>query len=48
MGAQKRAGASMDVTDHNVSENAKFSMQLFLDIQVSIILFVCVRFLVGP
>ncbi|KAK0588047.1 hypothetical protein LWI29_033456 [Acer saccharum] len=33
MGAQKRAGASMDVTDHNVSENAKFSMQLFLDIQ---------------
>ncbi|KAI9174733.1 hypothetical protein LWI28_022056 [Acer negundo] len=33
MGAQRRAGASMDVTDHNVSENAKFSMQLFLDIQ---------------
>ncbi|KAK3225108.1 hypothetical protein Dsin_004970 [Dipteronia sinensis] len=33
MGAQKRAGASMEVTDHNVSENAKFSMQLFLDIQ---------------
>ncbi|KAL5750742.1 hypothetical protein ACOSP7_025345 [Xanthoceras sorbifolium] len=33
MGAQKRAGASMDVTDHNVSETDKFSMQMFLDIQ---------------
>lgn len=32
-GAQKRAGASSDVTDHNVSDTDKICMQLFLDIQ---------------
>ncbi|KAK1565522.1 hypothetical protein Q3G72_028646 [Acer saccharum] len=30
---QKQGTASMNVTDHNVSENDNFSMQLFLDIQ---------------
>ncbi|KAI9173875.1 hypothetical protein LWI28_007971 [Acer negundo] len=33
MSAQKRGTASMNVTYHNVSENDKFIMQLFLDIQ---------------
>ncbi|KAJ9568385.1 hypothetical protein OSB04_004351 [Centaurea solstitialis] len=32
-GAQKRAGASSDVSDHNVSELDRICMQLFLDIQ---------------
>lgn len=35
-GAQRRAGASSDVSDHNVSDTDKICMQLFLDIQVSI------------
>lgn len=33
-GAQRRAGASSDVTDNNVSDTDKICMQLFLDIQV--------------
>ncbi|XP_073295605.1 conserved oligomeric Golgi complex subunit 2-like isoform X2 [Primulina huaijiensis] len=33
LGAQRRAGASSDVSDHNVSEIDKLFMQLFLDIQ---------------
>ncbi|KAL3652642.1 Conserved oligomeric Golgi complex subunit 2 [Castilleja foliolosa] len=33
LGAQRRAGASSDVSDHNVSDTAKICMQLFLDIQ---------------
>ncbi|KAJ0079753.1 hypothetical protein Patl1_24447 [Pistacia atlantica] len=32
-GAQRRAGASSDVSDHNVSDTDKICMQLFLDIQ---------------
>ncbi|GFZ17420.1 hypothetical protein Acr_26g0006900 [Actinidia rufa] len=32
-GAQRRAGASLDVSDHNVSDTDKICMQLFLDIQ---------------
>ncbi|XP_059657376.1 conserved oligomeric Golgi complex subunit 2-like [Cornus florida] len=32
-GAQKRGGASSDVSDHNVSNTDKICMQLFLDIQ---------------
>ncbi|PPD79392.1 hypothetical protein GOBAR_DD23690 [Gossypium barbadense] len=32
-GAQRRAGASSDVLDHNVSDTDKICMQLFLDIQ---------------
>lgn len=32
-GAQRRAGASSDVSDHNVSDTGKICMQLFLDIQ---------------
>ncbi|XP_076897893.1 conserved oligomeric Golgi complex subunit 2-like [Bidens hawaiensis] len=32
-GAQRRAGASSDVSDHNVSETERICMQLFLDIQ---------------
>ncbi|KAJ0079597.1 hypothetical protein Patl1_24425 [Pistacia atlantica] len=32
-GAQRRAGASSDVSDHNVSDPDKICMQLFLDIQ---------------
>ncbi|XP_024971658.1 conserved oligomeric Golgi complex subunit 2 [Cynara cardunculus var. scolymus] len=32
-GAQRRAGASSDVSDHNVSETDRICMQLFLDIQ---------------
>ncbi|KAF3436861.1 hypothetical protein FNV43_RR19614 [Rhamnella rubrinervis] len=32
-GAQRRAGASSDVSDHNVSNTDKVCMQLFLDIQ---------------
>nr|XP_043617867.1 conserved oligomeric Golgi complex subunit 2 [Erigeron canadensis] len=32
-GAQRRAGASSDVTEHNVSETDRICMQLFLDIQ---------------
>lgn len=36
-GAQRRAGASSDVSDHNVSDTDKICMQLFLDIQVNII-----------
>lgn len=32
-GAQRRAGASSDVSDHNVSNTDKICMQLFLDIQ---------------
>lgn len=38
LGAQKRAGASTEVTDNNVSDTDKMCMQLFLDIQVRIIL----------
>lgn len=33
LGAQKRAGASTEVTDHTVSDTDKMCMQLFLDIQ---------------
>ncbi|KAK6123717.1 hypothetical protein DH2020_042531 [Rehmannia glutinosa] len=33
LGAQRRAGASSDVSDHNVSDTDKICMQLFLDIQ---------------
>ncbi|XP_071710874.1 conserved oligomeric Golgi complex subunit 2-like [Rutidosis leptorrhynchoides] len=33
LGAQRRAGASSDVSDHNVSETDRVCMQLFLDIQ---------------
>lgn len=33
LGAQRRAGASSDVSDHNVSETDRICMQLFLDIQ---------------
>ncbi|KAK9066414.1 hypothetical protein SSX86_013736 [Deinandra increscens subsp. villosa] len=33
LGAQRRAGASSDVSDHNVSETERICMQLFLDIQ---------------
>lgn len=36
-GAQRRAGASSDVSDHNVSDTDKICMQLFLDIQVTTI-----------
>ncbi|KAA8540690.1 hypothetical protein F0562_024391 [Nyssa sinensis] len=32
-GAQRRAGASSDVSDHNVSNTDKICMQLFLDLQ---------------
>ncbi|XP_044486987.1 conserved oligomeric Golgi complex subunit 2 [Mangifera indica] len=32
-GAQRRAGASSDVSDHNISDTDKICMQLFLDIQ---------------
>ncbi|XP_010536632.1 PREDICTED: conserved oligomeric Golgi complex subunit 2 [Tarenaya hassleriana] len=32
-GAQRRAGASSDVSDHNISDTDKMCMQLFLDIQ---------------
>ncbi|KAF7838181.1 conserved oligomeric Golgi complex subunit 2 [Senna tora] len=32
-GAQRRGGASSDVSDHNVSDTDKICMQLFLDIQ---------------
>ncbi|GAV56540.1 COG2 domain-containing protein/DUF3510 domain-containing protein [Cephalotus follicularis] len=32
-GAQRRAGASSDVSEHNVSDTDKICMQLFLDIQ---------------
>ncbi|KAL4584795.1 hypothetical protein LXL04_009405 [Taraxacum kok-saghyz] len=32
-GAQRRAGASSDISDHNVSETDRICMQLFLDIQ---------------
>nr|KAJ0214639.1 hypothetical protein LSAT_V11C400188700 [Lactuca sativa] len=32
-GAQRRAGATSDVSDHNVSETDRICMQLFLDIQ---------------
>ncbi|KAK1433909.1 hypothetical protein QVD17_10827 [Tagetes erecta] len=32
-GAQRRAGANSDVSDHNVSDTEKVCMQLFLDIQ---------------
>ncbi|KAJ8748086.1 hypothetical protein K2173_004496 [Erythroxylum novogranatense] len=32
-GAQRRAGASSDVSDHSVSDTDKICMQLFLDIQ---------------
>ncbi|KAK9995419.1 hypothetical protein SO802_020105 [Lithocarpus litseifolius] len=35
-GAQRRAGASSDVSDNNVSDTGKICMQLFLDIQVKI------------
>lgn len=37
-GAQRRAGASSDVSDHNVSDTDKICMQLFLDIQVNMVL----------
>ncbi|KAI3727038.1 hypothetical protein L1987_66846 [Smallanthus sonchifolius] len=33
LGAQRRAGASSDVSEHNVSETERICMQLFLDIQ---------------
>ncbi|KAL1566512.1 conserved oligomeric Golgi complex subunit 2-like [Salvia divinorum] len=33
LGAQRRAGASSDVSDNNVSDTDKICMQLFLDIQ---------------
>ncbi|CAN4077129.1 unnamed protein product [Withania somnifera] len=33
LGAQRRAGASSDVSDHNLSDTDKICMQLFLDIQ---------------
>ncbi|KAL7099260.1 hypothetical protein ACP275_09G072100 [Erythranthe tilingii] len=33
LGAQRRGGASSDVSDHNVSETDKICMQLLLDIQ---------------
>ncbi|KAL3528104.1 hypothetical protein ACH5RR_012760, partial [Cinchona calisaya] len=33
LGAQRRAGASSDFSDHNVSDTDKVCMQLFLDIQ---------------
>ncbi|KAL8042588.1 hypothetical protein ABFX02_09G062600 [Erythranthe guttata] len=33
LGAQRRAGASSDVSDHNVSDTDKICMQLLLDIQ---------------
>ncbi|XP_019171329.1 PREDICTED: conserved oligomeric Golgi complex subunit 2 [Ipomoea nil] len=33
LGAQRRAGASSDVSDHNISDTDKICMQLFLDIQ---------------
>ncbi|KAK8588659.1 hypothetical protein V6N13_087564 [Hibiscus sabdariffa] len=32
-GAERRAGASSDVSDHNMSDTDKICMQLFLDIQ---------------
>lgn len=37
-GAQRRAGASSDVSDHNVSDTDKICTQLFLDIQVNMVL----------
>ncbi|XP_028124707.1 uncharacterized protein LOC114321703 [Camellia sinensis] len=37
-GAQRRGGASSDVSENNVSNTDKICMQLFLDIQVSLIL----------
>ncbi|RAL48071.1 hypothetical protein DM860_017862 [Cuscuta australis] len=33
LGAQRRAGASSDISDHNISDTDKICMQLFLDIQ---------------
>lgn len=35
LGAQRRAGASSDISDHNISDTDKICMQLFLDIQVT-------------
>ncbi|KAI3741256.1 hypothetical protein L1987_58927 [Smallanthus sonchifolius] len=34
LGAQRRAGATLDVSDHNVSETDRICMQLFLHIQL--------------
>lgn len=39
--AQKRGGAASGVSDHNVSETDKMCMQLFLDIQVNLL--ICVK-----
>lgn len=36
-GAQRRAGASSDALDNNISNTEKICMQLFLDIQVFIV-----------
>lgn len=38
--AQRRAGASSDISDNNVSDTDKMCMQLFLDIQVGMILII--------
>lgn len=46
MGAQRRAGASSDVLDHNVSETDRICMQLFLDIQVRIPIALHVSFVI--
>lgn len=40
--AQRRAGASSDISDNNVSDTDKICMQLFLDIQVGMILIVTI------
>lgn len=41
--AQKRAGAASGVSDQNVSETEKMCMQLFLDLQVTLLMmFHCV------
>lgn len=40
-GAQRRGGASSDVSDQNVSDTDKISMQIFLDIQVRTGLQIC-------
>lgn len=40
--AQRRAGASSDISDNNVSDTDKICMQLFLDIQVGMILIITI------
>lgn len=38
--AQRRAGTSSDISDNNVSDTDKICMQLFLDIQVGMIVII--------